>query len=258
VESWDPPPLPPGAVSATIVARLVADGDRAFAARDDPQRVDEAISLWRAALEERPHSPVVLCRLSRAYRWRGDDGVSWAERALGAANPGLRARAVAHWPPEEIFAVARAEDLPALVAYAEALLEWSQRAGQATLEAQARRIYAAANRAAELDRSAGWGAPDRILGTLAALLPLEADGPSGNLRFAGEHFEAALASAPGYLPNKVAYAELLAVRLRGGRLYRRLLQEVLAADAWALPDAAPENRAAQRDAWRMLHDELAP
>jgi hypothetical protein len=196
--------------------------------------------------------------MSRAYRWRGDDGVSWAERALGAANPELRARAIAHRPPWDVFAVARAEDLPALVAYAEALLAWSQRAGNATLVAQAGLIWAAANRAAELDRTAGWGAPDRILGTLAALLPVGMNGPAGDLRFAEERFEAALASGPDYLPNKVAYAEFLAVRLRDGRLYRELLEEVLAADADALRGAEPENRAAQRDALELLHDDLEP
>jgi hypothetical protein len=258
VPAWDPPALPPGAGPADLIERLIADGDRAFAARDDPRRLDEAIQLWRAALDERPQSPALLCRLSRAYRWRGDDGVSWAERALGAANAVLRARALGGRPQNDVFAVARPEDLPALVAYAEALLAWSLRAGQATLVTEAGRIFAAANRAGELDRTAGWGASDRILGTLAALLPFGQSGPSGDLRYAEERFEAALASAPGYLPTRVAYAEFLAVRLRDGRLYRSLLEEVLAADADALPEAAPENRAAQRDARRLLHDEAPP
>ena len=59
--------------------------------------------------------------------------------------------------------------------------------------------------------------------------------------------------APAYLPTRLAYAEDYAARVRDEALYRRLLDEIVAADANALPDAAPENADAQRTAVSYTH-----
>ena len=109
-------------------------------------------------------------------------------------------------------------------------------------------ISAGALRALAFDRAIGWAAPDRVLGILDCELPEARQ----NLRDALERFEAAVAAAPAYLPTRIAYAEEYATRVRDAALYRRLLDEVIAADANALPEAAPENLEAQKTARSLI------
>jgi|SRR5581483_9677809 len=254
VAAADPPPAD--------VSGVIALGERAFEEREDSARLDEALRQWRTALRETPGDAALLVKLSRAARLRAhdvrgragdalaDEAVGFAERALALREP-LRKRARELRPATAVFEAAERDDEPALIAYAEALFDWSERRGLATLMAQQDWIRAAAHRAVVLDRAAGHGAPDRVLAMLEATLPLD----SGALLLDSlERFEASVASAPRYLPTRLEYAQRYAVRVRDGRLYRRLLEEVVAADADALADARPENRAAQRAARRLLAD----
>jgi TRAP transporter T-component len=250
-------PADPGRDFAALVDRA----ERAFLAREDPARLDEAIARWREAERLKPGDAALLVRLSRAARARAntlrgreatalaEQAVAYAERALatrGAFRERTKKRRV---QPHQLFAAAERADEPALIAYASALFAWSEGRSFGTLLAQQDWIHAAASRAAELDRTAEHGAPDRLLAMLESSLPT-ADG--AELTDALDRFEAALAEAPGYLPTRLEYAQRYAARLRDGRLYRRLLEEVLAADADALADARPENRAAQREARALL------
>jgi hypothetical protein len=263
---WERPPLPFGAVSAEILDHMVASGDAAFAARDKPESLDDAIESWRGALRYRPDDPALLLRLSRGCRLRAHTlsrgsaeekalaAVAFAERALSARNPELWNLAHAKKPPALVFAAAQPPDAPLLAAYAEALLEWSSLHGTSTLLNERDAILAAAARAVDLDRAAGLGAGDRVLGWVKATLTGDL---GGDLRASEEHFEASLAQAPGYLPTRLSYAESYCVRKRDGARYRRLLQEVAAANPDALPDAAPENRVAQKRAHELLAEAKA-
>ena len=88
-----------------------------------------------------------------------------------------------------------------------------------------------------------------MLGLLDANLPND-DGAKPIA--AVEHFEAAIAEAPEYLPNRLDYAIAYA-RPRGDRaLSLRLLAQVAAADPRIAPDAEGENRRAQARARRLL------
>ena len=66
--------------------------------------------------------------------------------------------------------------------------------------------------------------------------------------------EASVQQAPEYLTTRVLQAEFLAVELDDQQMYRKLLDEVLAAPDGDNPDIAPENRAAKRRAKRMLEN----
>jgi hypothetical protein len=171
-----------------------------------------------------------------------EQAVALAERALYQRNPRFRQEVQRRAPPAALFAAAEREDLPALVIYADALLQWSDRHGTPTLLAQQDRIREAALRAWRIDRRFAYGAPDRILATLFATLPV---GSGKNYVLALDHFEAARAAGPGYLPTLLAYAQRYAAPLGDARLYGQLLDEILRADPAALPDAAAENRATQ-------------
>jgi hypothetical protein len=252
--AWSAPGEPFGTVSEEILADLVADGDRAWQKRDQPGQLDEAARAYAAALRYRPSDAGVLLHLARvalrrAQMARGaaaaehfDEATAFAERALAARNPVLGAAARAGEPPEKLFAHAEPADAAALVVYAEALLRWAISHGTPTVLKYRLAIAHAAERALAFDPAVGWGAPNRVLGTLDCELPEARQ----NVRDALERFEAAVAAAPAYLPTRLAYAEEYATRTHDAALYRRLVDEVAAADAKALPEAAPENREAQQ------------
>jgi hypothetical protein len=258
--TWQAPPEPFGTVSDDIIAGLIADGDKAWAGREDPKQLDEAARAWAAALRYRPADPSLLVKLGRVALRKGrhtsgpaaagwlDEAVGYAERALTARNPALAEAARAHPRPEQVFTRASAADLPALVLYAEALLDWAAARGTPTVVDRRDWIAAAARRALAFDRAAGFGAPDRVL----AILDCELPDAGQNLRDALDHFEAAVAAAPGYLPTRLAYAEEYATRMRDAARYRRLLEEVLAGDPNAIPEARAENLDAQRAARKLL------
>jgi TRAP transporter T-component len=260
--AWITPPTPFGAVSEQILDDLVADGDRAWKGRADPKQLDEAARAYGAVLRYNPADANTLVRLGRVALRRAtttdrgagaatrlDEATSSAERALSARNPALLAAARnANAKPADVFSRAEPADAPALAVYAEALLRWSLAHGTPTLLKQRAWISAAATRALGFDPTVGWGAPNRVLGTLACELPEARE----NLHDALVRFEAAVAAAPAYLPTRLAYAEEYAMRMRDSALNRRLLEEVAAADPNALPDAAPENVEAQRAAKKLL------
>lgn len=257
--NWTPPPQPFGAVSDDIIAGLVADGDAAWRQREHGAQLDEASRAFRAALRYRPGDANILVRLGhvslrKAHALRGaaagldDEAVGWAERALAARNPRLGEAARAGQAPEAVFSHAEPADVPALTVYAEGLLAWAIMRGTPTVLVERPRITAAALRIIAFDRAAGWAAADRVLGVLDCELPEARQ----NLGDALERFEAAVAAAPAYLPTRVAYAEEYATRVRDAALYRRLLDEVLAADPRALPEAVPENLEAQQTARSLI------
>jgi hypothetical protein len=258
--AWATPPLPFGSVSELIVNDLVADGDRAWIGRSDAKQLDEAARAYGAALRYRPDDVNVLLHLARialrrasAMRGAGaaerlDEATGFAERALSARNAKLLDAARAGQPPTEVFSRAEPADADALVVYAEALLDWTMAHGTPTLLKYRPWIAAAATRALGFDPAVGWAAPNRVLGILDCEIP-EA---KQNLPDALERFEAAVAAAPAYLPTRMAYAEEYATRTRDAELYHRLLEEVVAADANALPEAAPENLEAQKTARSLI------
>lgn len=258
--AWRLPEITYGEVSDVIVAGLVQDGDKAWARRDEPRQLDEAMRAYRAALHQRPTDAGIMVHLGRiAYR-RGQqydgrsaaihfaDAAAWAERALTVRNPAIATAALSHKKPAEVFALAQPADEDALVLYAESVLWWAVANNTATVIEQRSWIEAAAGRALSLDRSAGYGAPDRVLAVLACQLPAARQ----NLREALDHFEAALAAAPAFLPTRLLYAEQYAVRLREAPLFRHLLEAVVQGDPNALLEARPENLEAQRQAEALL------
>jgi hypothetical protein len=180
-----------------------------------------------------------------------DQAASLAERALVQRNQLFRDKVKRKEQASWLFTAPERADLPALVIYADALLAWADRHSTSTLLEQQDNIREAAERAWKLDRSFGYGAPDRILGTLLATLPV---GSGNDWIRSMEYFEAARAESHGYLPTLVLYAERWADPVGDHRLYTELLDEVLRADPRALPEAETENRAAQARA-RLLRAE---
>jgi hypothetical protein len=173
-----------------------------------------------------------------------------AERALSAANPLVAERLIRRRPTREIFAPLVRADLDAAAVWLEALHAAKEARGTLHLFDAQELLGAGAARIIALDRGAGWGAADRVLGQLLADLPV---GAGLDLVNAQEHFEAAIVIAPGYLPTRVLYALHWATRAREEDTFRRLLDEVVrAGDHSPPPGAASENAAAIATARALL------
>jgi hypothetical protein len=97
-----------------------------------------------------------------------------------------------------------------------------------------------------LDPSFYYAGPHRIAGVIPARLP------EGDLKASKTHFESAIALAPLYLANRVAYADYYAVRARDKRTFLAQLALVASIRADTVPEIAPENRLAQKWAKMLL------
>lgn len=112
------------------------------------------------------------------------------------------------------------------------------------------RIGIVMERAAAIDEKYFFASP---LLTLGAFWGGRSATFGGDLPKGKQYFERALALYPDFLTIKVLYARLYAVQAQDGALYRRLLDEVLAADlSKAMPEQRLANTIAQRKARRYL------
>jgi len=103
------------------------------------------------------------------------------------------------------------------------------------------------------DESFYYGGPHLFLGTLYASRPPIL---GGNPQKAKEHFERCLVLNHGrFLMAKLFYAKYYAVQVQDRKLFRRLLQEILAAPADILPEQRLANQIAKRKARALLKEE---
>jgi predicted anti-sigma-YlaC factor YlaD len=91
--------------------------------------------------------------------------------------------------------------------------------------------------------------PDRYFGAFYAVAP---DFAGGDLKKSEEHYQKALQKAPHHLGTKVLMAENLMVKRDDEDGFKRLLNEVLAADPKAIPELEPEMIVEQQKARELL------
>lgn len=240
-----------GAFEAALV-----EGDRAWASRDDPVRLAEALAAYGRATAEQPREAGAWVRLARAEAFQALSDAdaarareSWlasarsAERALRQLAPSF-AKAVDRGDhPADAAAgvdVAGAEPLYLL---AQGSMRAAQTSGYAAVLAVKDSALAMMSRAAQLDERVDAAGPHRALGTWLAALPIAAGGGAGA---SAAHLERARALAPDDLLGRVGEAETLAVLLQDGARFDALLAEVEAYDLARDPARAPENRIAKR------------
>ena len=102
---------------------------------------------------------------------------------------------------------------------------------------------------AECDPNYSYAAPDRYWGAYYAIAPSFA---GGDLDKSEKHFKKSILAAPGYLATKVLYAQYYATKRQDSALFETLLNEVISADATAIPELTPENKAEQAKARKLL------
>lgn len=256
------PPPPPRDASPERLDQAIAEGDRAFALRGDPDRLEAALRAYRLAAAHRPGDPAAELRLARAEAFRGLSAQTPTNaREAWEASARAAERALRRIAPAWAEAVDRGDDAAAVAARvdppgAEALYLLAQgamRAAQATGYAAVLAVKDAAlammARAAELDERVDAAGPHRALGAWRAALPVAAGGGAAASR---AHFDRARALAPDDQLARVAEAETWAVLVQDEARFDQLLDGVLAFEPGRDPARAPENALAKARAKQLL------
>lgn len=240
---------------------------RAWLGRGEEARVEEAITLWQAALEADSSRVDVWAHLAQAQYFlvfahleeraasdaaiaRGYlDALSTAERGLLVLMPELGARTERGMLGPVALASLDARAVPLLYWRSSALGRWSHRDGLNTRVDMRNEVRDGMDRITQLDRDYAYCGADRFLGSVYAILPPTL---GGDLNRARRHYLYAMGRWPGYLGTRVRYAVDVAVRDERRDVFIEHLEFALAADPNALPDAGPENLLAQRRAREAL------
>ncbi len=259
--------------SETEVAKaegLVAEGDALWAERVDAEKLKAALAKWEAAIVLAPTAELAV-KLSRGHYLLGDGhyaladnvegrdseyqrGLDWANEALKLAAPEYAAAKVAGKPHPEAIRLAPKEAVPAMYWYATNLGKWAAGKGLVTRLKYKDDLFSTMTHVKSLDDQFFYGAAWRYFGGYEAVASGIAGGDLGRSK---ENFDKAISIAPNYLGTKVLYADLYCTKMvkdevEGKAKFKKLLDEVIAADANADPEIAPENTLEQRKAKKLL------
>jgi hypothetical protein len=253
--------------TSTPASSVSSEGDAAWSLRGDRAQVELAIVAWDKALQATPDDASLLVKLARASYFLADGhlradpsrredylatfakGTDYAERALVATSPDFKARVQGGEAVKDAVGVVGKDSVPALYWYASNLGKWAKAKGFATTLGNKDTIRAVMERCLALDPTFFHGGPDRYFGAYFAVAPSFAGGDLGKSE---SHFRKSLDLAPSYLATKVLMAENLAVKRQDRELFKRLLEEVLAAPEDALPELVPEARVEKQKATELL------
>jgi hypothetical protein len=267
--AWEKDKTAQGTTTATSAASAgLAEAEEHWSKRDDRAELEKAIAGWEAAVAADPNNAELYVKLSRANYFLADGhlaleaqpneeqelavytkGVNYGEQALLRLEPDFEATMRAGGEFEDAIKKISEKGVPAAYWYCANLGRFATRKGLSARLYYKDKIKAAMERVQALNPTYFYGAADRYLGGFYAVLPSIA---GKDLDKSKAHFEASVQAAPEYLTTRAVQAEFLAVELDDEAMYKKLLDEVLAAQDGDNPDIAPENRAAKRKAQKML------
>ena len=133
--------------------------------------------------------------------------------------------------------------------YATNLGKWAASQGFATRLRYKDDIKATMLQVKALDENYFFAAPWRYFGSFEAVT---AGLAGGSLEKSEENYKKAVELAPNYLGTKVLWAEFLCVKKQDKATFKKLLEEVIAADPKAEPSVTPENTIEQLKAKKLL------
>ena len=278
--AWEKPNAPAASGTATSstaagtatssASAHMAEGNAAWAKRDDKAMTEAAIAAWEKEVAANPSNGEALIMLARAHYFYvtahvGLDGtadkearkalyqkgVDYGEKALLLVDPNFGKAMAAGGDFMEEIAKISAPAIFAAYWYCTNLGRFAVESGLSVKLFYKDRVAAAMKRIHELDPKFFYTAADRYFCAYYAALP----GIAGkDVKRAEKHCNVALAGSPAYISNHVTKAGFLATELDDEEMYRKLLEQVLAAPDGDDPDYAPENRGAKRAAKKMLAD----
>jgi len=257
--------------TATKSSEQSLAGDALWAERGDLGKANGAIEAWEGAAATNPGDAGVQRKLSYAYyfmnnvhlRWNEDSedaqkanyskGSDSALRALKAANPAFATQIVKGEDTDKVWAkaleAATKEDVPALYWYATNTAKWALLEGLGALLKYKDRALLIMKRCKALDSTYFFGGPSRYLGAYWLKIPFGKSPEKSK-----SNFDISLAADATYLDTKILFAEVYAVRTGNEDLFKKTLEEVLAADENANAAIVPENANAKRRAKNMLEN----
>jgi hypothetical protein len=141
------------------------------------------------------------------------------------------------------------EAVPAMYWYASNLGKWASTKGFTTVLKYKDDIKATMDHVKALDDTYFYAGPFRYFGAFEART---AGIAGGSLEKSKENFQKAVTMAPNYLGTKVLWAEFLCTKQQDKEMYKKLLDEVLAADAAVDPEILAENKLEQEKAKKLL------
>lgn len=258
------------AADAVKAEALASEAKALWSERGELEKATAAVAKWNEAAKADGTNPVYHRDLTYAYyflnnvhyRWTDDRpmvkknyeaGVAAAEKALALSNPAFAGQIKSGSDTDAVWKKAlesaTKEDVKALYWYATNLAKWALNNGITSLLKYKDRALLIIERCQALDSSFWYGGPARYLGAYWYKIPFGKDPAKSR-----SNFEAAVAADSTYLDSKVLFAEVYAVRAEDEVLFKKLLTEVLEADAGANSDLIPENKNAQRIAKEMLEN----
>jgi len=246
-------------------AQLATEGDALWAERGDKAKLVQALEKWEAAAAKAP-SAELYAKLARGHYLLGDgyyvlDGNDEArdaeyQKGLDAATKGLKlsapefARAMADGKKHgEAILLAGKDAIPSMYWYASNLGKWAAAKGFVTKLKYKDDIKATIDHIKDLDDTFFYAAPYRYLGGYEAAT---AGLAGGSLEKSQEYFQKSVQMAPNYLGTKVLWADFLCTKKQDKDTFKKLLDEVVAADPAADPAIEPENKIEQQKAKKLL------
>lgn len=245
---------------------LLEKAAEAWKNRGDRAQAEAAIAAWEEAAALDPTRPEPSLELVYAYyflanahaRWDDDadeqsiklyeKGIKAGEDALRLTSPEFAKQIKDGVPWQKAIKSVGKPGIPALYWQATHLGKWALLDGFTTILSHKDDVAASIKHIRELDEGYFYAAPQRYFGVYRTKIPF----PGGDLPASKKHFERAIELAPTYLDTKVLFAEAYAVKKQDEDLFKKLLNEVLAAPDDIEPALIPENKNAKRTAKDML------
>ncbi len=247
---------------------IVAQAAGLWAERADRAKAEGAIKLWEQAAKVDPTRADIQLSLAYGYYFMSNVHLRWDDEPAAAQKAayekGYKAGRNAVWLSSPDFAqrikggekwesavkTVGKEAVPGLYWYATNIGKWALLDGFTTILAEKDHIAATMERMLELDEGFFHGAPHRYFGVYRTKIPF----PGGDLPASKKHFEKAISLDGNYLDTKVLFAESYAVKEQDEDLFKKLLNEVVAAPDDVIPELVPETRNAKRVAKQLLED----
>lgn len=261
---WDD--APKAAAHVDDAAKTAIDeADALWEQRTEKEKLIAAIAKWESTAASAP-SAEVYAKLARAHYLLGDGyyvvegntegrdasyqkGLDAATLSLKLSAPAF-AKAMAEGKKhQEAIVLAPKEAMAAMYWYASNLGKWAATKGFATRLRYKDDIKATIEHIKGLDESFFFAAPYRYLGGYEAAT---AGLAGGSLSKSEEYFKKSVEMAPNYLGTKVLWADFLCPKKRDRETFKRLLDEVVAADPKAEPELVAENTLEQAKAKALL------
>ena len=261
---WEEKPVT-AAPATEAVATASSEGDAAWEQRADKAKLIEAITKWEAAFEKAP-SAELANKLARAHYFLGDGfyvlenkpedrdaeyqkGLDWATRSLKLSAPEFAKAMTEGKKHADAITLAPKDAVPAMYWYATNLGKWAASKGFATRLRYKDDIKATMVHVKSLDELYFYAAPWRYFGSFEAVT---AGLAGGSLEKSEENYKKAVELAPNYLGTKVLWADFLCTKKQDKATFKKLLEEVIAADPKIDPAITPENTIEQLKAKKLL------